>query len=485
MAIGDIVANLAINADPWKRGLSEGERSLGDFVTAGIAGLGALAAGYAIVTTAIDKVSASMEVARESAKVTARFNAVIEATGNAAGMTAKQYDKLTDSVSRYAAVAGKDTTNALATLVRFQDIQGAQLERALPLVADLSAAMGMDLAGAAAKLGEALTTPAEEFTKLEDVVGKFTDAEKQALKSMVDTGNMAGAQNMLMDKLAGAVGGAAGKMATPFDKLGALLGELSVSVGTVANAFFDKLLTEEMMGRLSQMVESVASMAPLFADIGAGVSMITDPIVRLIAAITSGISSIATLAENVLQYLSDIGARFEVSANGAIVFKDVKANGNAGLKDADLWNVIEGDAAKFANINQEALRDNMKDMPFPEIALDRPLKSIFEDEIRAAFAKNNPIATDEQLAAIGRASGLDSVLRLGGAEEQKMDGKTQFAGAMEMGSAAAYSAIVQAMGATGDSRKFDTMITELKNINKNIKDKGVTQNEAIFVGDIA
>ena len=164
----------------------------------------------ALVATGLTAVfAAAKKAAEESEVATRRLEAVIRATGNASGYTGAQLGVMADNLARMTQFDDEAFRTATATILRFGDVSGKQLERTLKLSADLAAFMGSDLPNAAETLGKAIAAPSQGMDRLQRSVGYFTEAQKAAIKAMDEGGDRLGAQNALLDILQGKIGGTA------------------------------------------------------------------------------------------------------------------------------------------------------------------------------------------------------------------------------------------------------------------------------------
>ncbi len=74
----------------------------------------------------------------------------------------------------------------------------------------MSAVFGQDLSGSVTMLGKALEGPVEGLSALRRVGVSFTDAQKEVIAKLVETGQQAEAQRTILKTLADQVGGTAG-----------------------------------------------------------------------------------------------------------------------------------------------------------------------------------------------------------------------------------------------------------------------------------
>ena len=71
------------------------------------------------------------------------------------------------------------------------------------------------------------------WAKLQKLTGPLTDAQKELITAMAESGDVAGAQAAVLDILEGKFGGTAEATATDSQKMGVAFGEVSEAVGGV------------------------------------------------------------------------------------------------------------------------------------------------------------------------------------------------------------------------------------------------------------
>lgn len=153
-----------------------------------------------------------------------RLESVIKATGSAAGLTAKDMDSLAKSVGAGTLANADQVRDAIGTLASFKNISGDTFKSTISLAQDLSEVMQQDLQTSVKQLGKALTDPISGLTALKKAGVDFSDAQKEVITGMVEMGDTAGAQKLILAELATQVGGAgegaAGGLAGKVDSLG-------------------------------------------------------------------------------------------------------------------------------------------------------------------------------------------------------------------------------------------------------------------------
>jgi hypothetical protein len=177
-----------------------------------------------------------------------RLEALVKTTGGAAGVTAKQMDDLAVSIARGTLASAAGVRDAAGVLTTFKTVTGDNFERVLRLSQDMSAVIGTDMKSSVLQLGKALESPITGITALTKAGITFSEAEKEKIRLMVESGQAMEAQAVILDKVAGQVGGAgeaesggmAGAVDTLNEEFGLFLITLSEVVGleSAAISFF-------------------------------------------------------------------------------------------------------------------------------------------------------------------------------------------------------------------------------------------------------
>lgn len=145
----------------------------------------------------------------ESEEAEAKLAAVIKATGGAAGFTTSQLVGLSEQLQTTTKFEAETTQGAMAVLASFRNIRGDNFVEATKTMQDMATVMGGDLAGTATQLGKALNDPVQGMAALTKVGVTFTQAQKDAVEALIETGDVVGAQQIILKELANEFGGAA------------------------------------------------------------------------------------------------------------------------------------------------------------------------------------------------------------------------------------------------------------------------------------
>ena len=216
--VARIKALVEVDSSSMSRGLHEAESKTSK-VSKGFGFLaksvGAVGVGIAATTAAVKFGSAVWDDYNEGQKVAGQTAAVLKSTGNAAHVTADQVGNLASAI---AAKSGQDDAaiqsgeNMLLTFKNLRNEQGKgndMFNQATKAMADMNQAMGQDSKTSAIQLGKALNDPIHGMSALQRIGITFSDSQKKAITKMVETGNVLGAQKLMLKEVNSEVGGSA------------------------------------------------------------------------------------------------------------------------------------------------------------------------------------------------------------------------------------------------------------------------------------
>ena len=133
---------------------------------------------------------------------------MLKATGDASGLTAGEIANFAEEMEAATLASAESVMDAASILATFRSVAGDTFTRALRLAQDLAAVFGQDLRGSAVQLGKALEDPVEGINALRRVGVSFTASQRDLIASLVETGQTAAAQKVILDALEQQVGGA-------------------------------------------------------------------------------------------------------------------------------------------------------------------------------------------------------------------------------------------------------------------------------------
>jgi hypothetical protein len=203
-----------------------------------LSGLGKTVLGAVGTTAVIGFGKASVQAAEESAVATARLDQVFKAMGDTTGKASQQAQIYAGHLSKRIGVEDELIMSAQAQLATFGNVSNAAartagvFDRATAAAADLAAAGFGTLDANSVQLGKALQDPTKGLAALAKSGVTFTDSQKAAIAAMQKSGDLLGAQNVVLKAIEGQVGGTAAATATNTDKMKVAYGELQETIGT-------------------------------------------------------------------------------------------------------------------------------------------------------------------------------------------------------------------------------------------------------------
>ncbi|MDX1945225.1 MAG: phage tail length tape measure family protein [Pirellulaceae bacterium] len=202
------------------------------FTMAATAGLAALAGGGALAAI-LGKSAVDAAVSQERAQ--AKLAAVLRSTGGAAGLTAAQINDLASEMQATTTVADDVALNAAAVLATFKEIKGDAFRDAMLAAADMSEVLDTDLKSSVMQIGKALNDPVKGLAALGRAGVSFTESQKAQIKALQESGDILGAQKIILAELQSEFGGAAraaaGTFAGQWAHLNNRIGEVLETIG--------------------------------------------------------------------------------------------------------------------------------------------------------------------------------------------------------------------------------------------------------------
>lgn len=233
-----------------RKGASAGQSGsrLGELFTGGalvaVGAIGGLVAGL----------GAAVKAAADAELVTAQLDAVLTSTGGAAGVTKGQVLELAESLSQVTMFEDDAIVSGQNLLLTFTKIGADVFPDATKAMLNMSQALGQDLKASAIQLGKALQDPIAGITALRRVGVSFSEEQLKVIKRLQETGDLVGAQRIILAELETQFGGAAEAAGQT------LAGQLTILKNSLGN------VVEEIGGALlpilTPLVTALASALP-------------------------------------------------------------------------------------------------------------------------------------------------------------------------------------------------------------------------------
>ena len=137
-----------------------------------------------------------------------RLAAVINATGAAAGFSVGQMKDMASNLQALTGVADDAILNMQAVIATFKNIRGTHFIEASKAALDLSEVLQQDLKSSALQIGKALNDPIRGINALRRAGVSFTSQQEKMIKKFMETGDIIGAQKIILQELKNEFGGA-------------------------------------------------------------------------------------------------------------------------------------------------------------------------------------------------------------------------------------------------------------------------------------
>lgn len=168
----------------------------------------AIAAGFS-AKAIIDFTRQSVAAYQQDKQALDILRSTIMATGAAAWTSVNDLDAMAQSLQDVTNYSADTIESMQAVLLGFKNIKGDNFTQATKAILDMATVMKTDLSSAAQSVGKALDDPINGIDSLRKQGFNFSAAQKKLMQDMIDTGDIAGAQKIILDELATTFGGAA------------------------------------------------------------------------------------------------------------------------------------------------------------------------------------------------------------------------------------------------------------------------------------
>ena len=194
-------------------------------------------------------------------KINAQTEQTIKSMGNTAGISAQGIEQLAGSLENLTATEAETIQEGANLLLTFKNIQNQAGEgndiftQTAGIMVDLARAMGTSASGEAIRLGKALNDPVKGIAALTRVGVSFTEQQKAQIKELAQSGDLLGAQKVILAELQAQFGGSGAAYAKTFSGQLELMGHELGTIGEEA--------TMSVMPALQGMVEQLRELIPV------------------------------------------------------------------------------------------------------------------------------------------------------------------------------------------------------------------------------
>ena len=176
----------------------------------------------------------------QAATANARIEQIATSMGLFGAETEKVTNRLVDLANEQARLTGVNQNTikeSQALLLTFKDIAssadevGGAFDRATQLTLDMASAGFGSVTDNAKQLGKALNDPIAGLTALRRSGIQFTEAQQDQIRTLVESGQVLEAQNLILEEIENQVGGTAEATANSTDKMKVAFSQASESIG--------------------------------------------------------------------------------------------------------------------------------------------------------------------------------------------------------------------------------------------------------------
>ena len=240
----------------------------------------------------------------EQERATAQLEQTLRSTGRYTPELSKQMQVFASQLQQVSTYGDEAILRSQALLLTFTQISGDVFPKAQQAILDVATAMQMDLKSASLQVGKALNDPILGVTALSRSGIQFTEDQKDVIKSLVETGDVAGAQAIILKELETQFGGSAE----------AARNTLGGAIESLKNAFGD--LLEGSGGNLTNTTESINNLTTRLNDpkVKEGFDNIVNGALFVASALTDAtvaLSSFGTKIGEVIYGNNDVETNFE------------------------------------------------------------------------------------------------------------------------------------------------------------------------------
>lgn len=205
----------------------------------------AVQAVFAAIQQVWNYVTTAFSAADEAAKQDAALKSRIISTNGAAKQSFEDLTSAAEDLADVTLFDDDQIKRGEELLLTFTNIRSEVYEETIPVLLDLSTTMKQDVQTSAVQVGKALNDPIAGLKALSRIGVTFSAEQKQTIERMVEMGNVAGAQRVILAELRKEFGGSARAAAEAgaggFQQFKKRLGEVTETLGGAFIAVLDRL----------------------------------------------------------------------------------------------------------------------------------------------------------------------------------------------------------------------------------------------------
>ncbi len=202
--------------------------------------------------------------AEEANNINAKSATLIKTTGGAANVTAQQVENLSQQLAAKTFADDEAIQSGSNLILTFKNIKNVAGEgndifnQTTEAALNLSAAGFGSIESASIMLGKALNDPVKGISALSEAGVTFTDSQKAMVEQLVASGDVLGAQKIILKEVEGQVGGMAETAQTAGGELSKAFGDFQEMLGQkllpVSTAFYETI-SSQVLPALSRFID--------------------------------------------------------------------------------------------------------------------------------------------------------------------------------------------------------------------------------------
>jgi hypothetical protein len=257
-----------------------------------------------------------IDTARVQEQVTAQMGAVLRSTHGAAGMTAESLTALAQSLQNVSVFSDEAIMGAENLLLTFTNVGQNVFPQAMTAILDVSQAMGKNLTESAQMVGKAINDPIAGISRLTDVGVVFNDEQRRTIERLQRSGDLMGAQRVILNELATEFGGSAAAAAFTFSgrlqQMANRMEDLQQTIGrallpglaSLADVFMENTDSGDQFNKsLEQMAKDASAVLKIIANITKKLLKYRDTIESI--ARYTGVGALLQYNRSVVGYIAD------------------------------------------------------------------------------------------------------------------------------------------------------------------------------------
>ncbi len=223
------------------------------------------------VKAVIDFGLKSAEAYKKQKQAVSVLNSVLESTGAAAWTSSSKLQEMASSLQKVTNYGDETILSMQQVLLGFKNIKGDNFEHATKAILDMATVMKMDLGSAAQVVGKALDDPINGLDSLRRQGFFFTEQQKKMIQTMIEAGDVMGAQKLILDELDGSYGGAAEAAADYGTQIKNAWGDVTEGFGKVFEGLAKNSgILQWTLDRLNDLADAFNNVERNAARLGSG-----------------------------------------------------------------------------------------------------------------------------------------------------------------------------------------------------------------------